>query len=561
MKHLGDITKLDGGAIEIVDVISGGSPCQNFSVAGNREGLAGSQSCLIREQLRIVREMRARDRRNGRTGSFIRPRYMVWENVDGARSSPDRDHKGEDFKAVLEEIIRIAEPNAPDLSVPQKGWSSSGCIYDVLGQWSVAWRVHSAEFWGSTLCDDDGNPIQLGTPQRRKRIALVADYGGLSAPEILFERKGLRGDYSALYDTRKDIADNLEDSVGAADYTLKIRGGRERDSAGRVAGKGPLIQTDLSATLGLNQDQTLFRNGGVAYNISPYDSNGMKSDNPHAGIYKAETTRTLDAMNCAYPACNQGGTMVVEPVCYDARGNGNGEIVPTITGDHENRITDYTALCIGNGQVDQAGCSPLVGALNCMHDQQAVMVRGVDLYNQCETGDVSKTLNSAATDSDHIPCVTYGIDRAAFNQGKNASYPPQFNEEVSAALVSRGPNAVGTEYAVRRLTPEECEILQGYPRGWTNIGDWKDSKGKIHKLADAPRYRALGNSLCLPFWAWLTKRICANYERPATLGSLFDGIGGFPLVWERVNGERTARWASEIEEFPIAVTKIRFKEG
>ena len=114
---------------------------------------------------------------------------------------------------------------------------------------------------------------------------------------------------------------------------------------------------------------------------------------------------------------------------------------------------------------------------------------------------------------------------------------------------------------VRRLTPLECERLQGYPDGWTDIGEWIDSKGKKHKEADSPRYKALGNSIALPFWFWLLRRISAQYERPATLGSLFDGLGGFPLCWERCNGKGTALWASEIEEFPMAVTKMRFGEG
>lgn len=114
--------------------------------------------------------------------------------------------------------------------------------------------------------------------------------------------------------------------------------------------------------------------------------------------------------------------------------------------------------------------------------------------------------------------------------------------------------------AVRRLTPLECERLQGFPDGWTDIGEWTDSKGKKHKEADSPRYKALGNSIAIPFWFYLLRRIAAQYERPATLGSLFDGIGGFPLCWERCNGKGTAIWASEIEEFPIAVTKLRFPE-
>lgn len=111
---------------------------------------------------------------------------------------------------------------------------------------------------------------------------------------------------------------------------------------------------------------------------------------------------------------------------------------------------------------------------------------------------------------------------------------------------------------VRRLTPLECERLQGYPDGWTDIGEWVDSKGKKHKEADSPRYKALGNSIALPFWCWLAKRISAQYERDITMGSLFDGIGGFPYAFEKCGGK--AVWASEIEEFPIAVTKIRFLE-
>ena len=177
MKHFGDITKLTGYTLPIVDVITGGSPCQDLSVAGKRAGLAGERSGLFMEQIRIVKEMRERDRANGRTGWMVRPRYMVWENVPGAFSS----NGGKDFQAVLTEIARVAEPDAPDVPLPEKGkWSKAGCLYGAMGEWSIAWRVHDAQFWG--------------VPQRRKRIALVADFGGLSAPEILFERKGLSRD-------------------------------------------------------------------------------------------------------------------------------------------------------------------------------------------------------------------------------------------------------------------------------------------------------------------------------------------------------------------------------
>ena len=117
-----------------------------------------------------------------------------------------------------------------------------------------------------------------------------------------------------------------------------------------------------------------------------------------------------------------------------------------------------------------------------------------------------------------------------------------------------------THHIVRRLTPLECERLQGFPDGWTDIGDWVDSKGKAKKTSDAARYKALGNSIAIPPWKWVMKRLCACYERDATMASLFDGIGGFPLIWEQINGKGSCLWASEIEEFPIAVTKARFGE-
>jgi DNA (cytosine-5)-methyltransferase 1 len=154
------------------------------------------------------------------------------------------------------------------------------------------------------------------------------------------------------------------------------------------------------------------------------------------------------------------------------------------------------------------------------------------------------------------------IDRAFFNQGQNALYEPQCYEDGTVpTLVAKGPAAVSVKHIVRRLTPLECERLQGFPDGWTDIGEWIDSKGKKHKEADSPRYKALGNSIALPPWKWVLKRLCACYERDATMASLFDGIGGFPYIWEQLNGKGSCLWASEIEEFPIAVTKRRFTDG
>jgi len=168
--------------------------------------------------------------------------------------------------------------------------------------------------------------------------------------------------------------------------------------------------------------------------------------------------------------------------------------------------------------------------------------------------EVSKTLNCM---DDPAKIVTYGLDRASFNQGENAQYDFSIDEEKTGPQVARGPGAV-FHSIVRRLTPLECERLQGFPDYWTDIGDWVDSKGKKHKGdSDSPRYKALGNSIALPFWKWMAKRMVCFLDHP-TMASLFDGIGGFPIAYSEAGCEPV--WASEIEEFPIAVTKIRFPE-
>lgn len=216
MIHYGDITKLHGGDLIPVDVVTGGSPCQDLSVAGNRAGLAGERSGLFMEQVRIVREMRENDRENGRTDEFCRPRFMVWENVPGALSS----NNGEDFRAVLEETARIADQDAV-VPKPEKKWAGSGCI--VGDGWSIAWRIHDGQFWGATHYID-GRVWIPGTPQRRRRIALVADFAGYAAPEILFERKSLFGNPDESRAERKASAAGTEGSPGTP-VTFKYRGG------------------------------------------------------------------------------------------------------------------------------------------------------------------------------------------------------------------------------------------------------------------------------------------------------------------------------------------------
>ena len=246
---------------------------------------------------------------------------------------------------------------------------------------------------------------------------------------------------------------------------------------------------------------------------------------------------------------------------FDARGNGDGKTVPTITGDHESRVTDYTAICVGNGQLNNISMAEQANTLDTMHDQQAVMILPFDTTqvtspqngNNPHYGDPCHPLAAGA----HAPAIA-AVD--CRNMRENPTTNGTLQAKSNGGFSYNLQNVCRQGMTVRRLTPMECERLQGYPDKWTRIGEWIDTKGKKHKEADTPRYKALGNSIALPFWFWLLRRISAQYERPATLGSLFDGIGGFPLCWEKCNGKGTARWASEIEEFPIAVTKIRFPE-
>ena len=183
MRHLGDVTKIKGAEIEPVDVITAGSPCQDLSVAGKRAGLDGERSGLFMEQIRIIKEMREHDRTTGRTDESLRPRYLVWENVPGSLSSPGKrngeDHRGEDFQAVLTEIVKIVQPNAPNVPLPEdRKWAKQGCLYGVGENgipFSIAYKLHDAQWYG--------------VPQRRKRICVLADFNGYSAAGILFEPK------------------------------------------------------------------------------------------------------------------------------------------------------------------------------------------------------------------------------------------------------------------------------------------------------------------------------------------------------------------------------------
>lgn len=488
MRHMGDITKINGADIPPVDVVIGGSPCQDLSVAGKRAGLAGARSGLYMEQIRVTREMREHDRRMGRTGELVRPRYMVWENVPGAFSS----NGGKDFAAVLEEVIRIAEPEAPDIDVPEKGWPTWGGYHDeVGGRWSVAWRVLDAQHWG--------------VPQRRRRIALVADFGGDTAGEISFERRSLPGDFAESGAAEEGTAGDAE---SGADCAIPIS-----DKATRYAGGGPTRNHD-----GAGNGLGVGRNGDPAPTLTAGDRQGVcagfklgNSEKARSLGYAEEQCPTLLDMSHACDVIRDCGE--VAPSLQARMGTGGNQI-PLTYG-------------IGNGQVNEASTmvEERAQTLNTMHDTQAVLTASaVDCRNFTEGGEINGTLQA----------------KESGGQSLNLQ------------------NTVRQNMVVRRLTPLECERLQGFPDHWTDLGEWTDSKGKKHKDADSPRYKALGNSIALPPWKWLLKRICAQYTRNATMASLFDGIGGFPLIWEQLNGAGSCLWASEIEEFPMAVTRRRF---
>lgn len=488
MRHLGDITKLDGATIEPVWCVTGGSPCQDLSIAGKRAGLAGARSGLFMEQIRVIKEMREHDKQLGRTGELIRPRYMVWENVPGALSS----NKGRDFAAVLEETIRIAEPEAPGVEVPAKGWPTRGGYRDVGGRWSVAWRVHDAQYWG--------------VPQRRRRIALVADFGGDTAYEILFERKGVSGDSEPRGEARERPAGDAEAGTYLA---IPIN-----DKATRYAGGGSTRHHDGSGNgLGIGKD------GDPSPTITAGDR--------HAVAYPA-IARSLTARADGSPCIDRGPNIVCSPHPGGCEGGGKGALIQTEKSGTLETGNDQTIFQAGAFKLGNSATARMIG------------------YEV----EVSPTLNAEC--GGNKPAVCYQMQGFGnYRQADVASACKQRDYKDSTDLVQ-------CNMVVRRLTPLECERLQGYPDGWTNIGDYTDSTGKTRKTSDSARYKALGNSIALPFWRWMFGRMAAYLPEGATLGSLFDGIGGFPLCWEDVHGAGTARWASEIEEFPIAVTKKRF---
>lgn len=389
---------------------------------------------------------------------------------------------------------------------PEQSW-------ETVTHWLGAqWMPSTGEFPNVESASRLSSILQANAPERY--------YLSQKACEGILRRASRRGKQLP-----KTLKQALLEQIKAPplSYTLKIRSGCEG------GGKGALVQTEKSATLSTLQDQTLFVADALPFDTtqltSPQNGSNPQWGDPchplaasaHTPAVVTELSRkvfciagnVIDRSDTA--GANGAGvkedvsytlnTVDRPAVVYDARGNGDGSIVPTITEDHNSGITDYTAVTLVNQDV----AGPLLA-----RDYKGV------------------------------------------------------GRQDSLSRIVAQPNAVDAtvHWIVRRLTPTECERLQGYPDNWTALGEWVDSKGKPHKDADTPRYKALGNSIALPQWYYVLGGISDRLTENATLGSLFDGIGGFPKVWTDLhNGnKRLCVWASEIEEFPIAVTRKHFPE-
>ena len=516
MKHYGDVHGLNGADLEPVDIITFGSPCQDLSIAGKRSGLGGSRSGLFYEAVRVITEMR-----KNTNGKY--PRWAVWENVPGALSSQN----GQDFRLVLESLIRIKAP-AADVPLPENGrWLHAGEILD--DGYSLAWRIlDAAQGWG--------------VAQRRKRIFAVLDLDGPCAGKVLFESEGVSGYTPPGGEARKGIAPGAESGAGAAgervsaggfctEHSADSRGiGYEDERAPTLrAGVVPGVAIDFNPTdsrIRLKEEdicQTLCSRMGtggnqvpLVFGISSDQSHAMLSENPHAGVYEADTSRTLDCSGGS-PACNQGGMLVVAPSekpCYCIQGSMIGRKEQNgPQGDGINREVAFTLDTV---------------------DRHAVYAMTTGSFTQL---DEEKSPPLMARDYKDPPVVgkdepAYALDRACFSAGENAQYSMNVGEEKAPTLVAEGPSAVAApaEYLVRRLTPGECCRLQGYPDGWCEnlespapsnkeadrweaiFEEWRtamDGKTKpktrrqiIRWLqnphTDSAEYKAYGNSVAVP---------------------------------------------------------------
>lgn len=532
MRHLGDVSKVSGADIEPVDIITFGSPCQDLSVAGKRAGLKHTEngdekttrSGLFMEAVRIIEEMREKS-----GGEY--PTFAVWENVPGAFSS----NNGEDFRTVLEELARIKEA---DISIPrpEKGkWAKAGVISG--DGYSIAWRTFDAQYWG--------------VPQRRRRIAVVVDLGGQRAGEVLFECEGVSRYSEPCVPAWKGIARNPANCAAGHDSVVEgadIYNGNitEEVAASLTTATGQGAANTGPSVLCLINDQ-----GGQSINVE---------DGKVSPTLRAESHAHEPVAVCRASAQANAETYIDLSPTITTLHNGPPIVFRKVTKPHSADEAprweqSEVASTINTFDVGENRCNELVVFES--HSQDA-------RYTQ--QGDTSPACTAQwGTDGNNMPLVAEKSLTPWENQARRI-YPDWGAFPALASREKSGQNqqAVLTHnrirWIVRRLTPTECERLQGFPDGWTDIGEWVDEAGKKHKPADSPRYKAIGNSIALPQWWWLTCKMAKYLPEHATLGSLFDGIGGFPLVWESYHGKGTAVWASEIEQFPIAVTKKHFSE-
>ena len=348
-------------------------------------------------------------------------------------------------------------------------------------------------------------------------------------------------------------------------------------------GKGALVQTEKSGTLGTGNEQTIFYLQGNAIDradTAGCNGKGWREDVSYtlntidrpavcAGfkLGNSEQARSIGYAEEQAPTLNAecGGNKPAVLCLNDQGGNVMGvshDVSGTLRAQehgHQPSILDMSHAC--DVIRDCGEVAPSLQARMGTGGNQIPLTYQMQGFGDYREGDVASSCKQRDfKDSTDLVC---SVDCRNFTEGGEINGTLQAKESGGQSLNLN--NTVRQNMVVRRLTPLECERLQGFPDGWTDIGDWVKTgkcgrKIKLKGSADSPRYKALGNSIALPFWDFLAKRISAQYLRPVTMGSLFDGIGGFPLVFERHNGKGTARWASEIEEFPIAVTKLRFGE-
>ena len=526
MKHLGDINKLNGADLEPVTIIAGGSPCQDMSIAGKREGLDGSRSNLFREQIRIIKEMRESDRAAGRTGTQIRPRYMVWENVPGAFSS----NKGKDFQAVLQEIVSITDEES-NVPLPPKGkWQTAGCIMG--DHFSIAWRVLDAQYWG--------------VPQRRKRIYLVADFGGNTAPKILFEREGLSGNFTESREAWQRTAGDIKTGThkaGTDDVECYDISDRRR-----VADKSEVSPT-LTTKMGTggNNVPIVLENHPQDCRVTIAEDGNVPTLTSRMGTGGGNVPMIMNEVR----AVDQRNLSLGNDKSETLHGSGHGSSVGTIIEPMALHITqdptvfEGKAPCLtqGNPKTGQA----TVGVAIPIADKATRYKGGGSTRNNDgsanglgigEPGAPANTLTAA--DRHGVACFAQQAI-GEYEESEKASCLKRRDYKDSTDLIL-------WEYIVRRLTPLECCRLQGFPDNWAeelgipeptqeDIDHWREvfrtqieamGESKKEKTdnqickwlkdpeSDSAKYKMWGNGIALPCAMFVMEGIAMILSREDT---------------------------------------------